>query len=181
MSYLKYIVVEDRFEEMFSYLPDMRNPSSNSSETFKVIFGYGDGKQLNFFLKERSSFVNYPLIWLLYPYKENHFKKYVDLENVSLILAVESTSGISNKERINETFTKILSPLFNNVVELFTKSNIISVTEPYQAIKYANYGEINALRTKEESLSVDIWDAIKVTFNCRINNNCLRPINFKNG
>lgn len=178
MGHIRLIKVEDRFQEMFNLLPSMAGINANSSDLFDVTFGYGDNKQLNFFLNERKDFVNYPLIWLLYPYKERHTRKYVELEKVSLILAVETITGLTNKERIDQTFTKILFPLFDNISELFMKSNTIHTGVYYDVIKYPNYGEINQLRTKEESFSVDVWDALKVTFDCEINNNCLRPIKF---
>lgn len=170
------IIVEERFEEMFSVLPKMKRKSDPAEALgFSIQFGFGDDKELNSFL-QRQGGRPYPLIWLLYPFKERHLEKRVELRDVTLILAVETTADKTNAERFNDTFKPILFPLYNNILWLFEKSNIIKVHNYYDVIKYPNYGELNVLRTKEESKTTDIWDALKLNFNCEINNACFRNL-----
>lgn len=174
MNTTNMIIVENRFKEMFNLLPTQ----TNGTVTKKPVFSWGDDKQLNQFLVIRDE-RPYPLIWLIYPLKERHLINRVELKNVSLILAINNDNeALSNEERMVLTFEKYLIPLYNNILKLFKKSNIIYVGNHYDIIKFPNYGELNVLRTKEEEKTLCVWDAIKVTFDCSINANCLNQITF---
>ena len=104
------LVVEKRLEEIFCYLPEMTSLSGGTNHP--VRFGYGDKKELNSFLKNRSLDKVYPLIWLLYPYTENHSNTDVEVTNATFILAMSTNAQMENKERIEKTFGKVLLPLF---------------------------------------------------------------------
>lgn len=172
------IIIEDRLREMFEYLPNMSRFDNTGS--FKPKFQFGDGKELNAFLDstriEKTD--PYPLIWLLYPQKEVHSTNRVKVNNMTIILAVKTTPDKMNEERFEKVFKPILFPLADNIFELFKKSNTIDTVVDYDVIKYPNYGELNTLRTKEQNFTTDIWDALRITFNANINNNCLRQLNF---
>jgi len=162
------IIVEERLEEMFNTLPMIQT----SNGDFQPIFMYGDQKELNAFLKTSiGSDKPYPLIWLVYPYEENHTRTHVDIQRLSLILAVETNNAMLNPERMENTFKTVLVPLWNNIRHLFNASGTIDVNQEYDIIKFPNYGE-----TDTESESIDVWDALKVTFKCKINNYCLKQI-----
>jgi len=165
----KTIIVEDRLTEMFSMLPPMNG--------FEVVFGCGDNKELQVFLKEKAADSDpYPLIWLVYPYVENHLRTKVELNKLTFILAVETNKSMLNKERIDETYKKILFPLLDNIKSLFTRANIMNVKDEYTIIKFPNYsGDDNDTLS---SYTTANWDALKVTIDCTINNVCLRPITF---
>lgn len=172
------IVIEDRFEEMIEYLPSMTRADGTGS--FKPTFGFGDGKELNAFLQRTEGDTEdpYPLIWMLYPQEEIHTVNTVKLNSVSFILAVKTTTDKLNKQRFDETFRPVIFQLVDNLLELFKKSNTISTIKDHKLTKFPNYGELNVLRTREQFFTTDIWDAVKVVFNCEINNNCLRVIKF---
>lgn len=167
------IVVEDRFTEMFEYLPSMKGPREL---LFKPTFMYGDEKQLLDFLKQnKSGESKYPLIWLVYPYTEKHKRSLVSFSNLSLVLAVETNSVMLNPERMKQTYAKVLIPLFNNIKECFSKANIVSNLSEYDVVKFPNYSEDKG----ENNEATYVWDALKVTFDGSLNSNCLQPIKFK--
>lgn len=163
------IIVEDRFEEMFSYLPTING--------FGVTFSGGDNKELGAFLELKGKAAEtYPLIWLVYPYTEKHGLKVVELERISFILAVRTNKVMLNDQRIKETYKGLLIPLLKNIKILFDRANIISVNDEYSVVKFPNYsGDDN---NSKSSFTTDPWDALKVTFSCSINSVCLRPIQF---
>lgn len=166
------IVVEDRLTEMFAYLPEMENSKGVS---FKPTFMYGDQKHLLDFLRQNSGKSVYPIIWLLYPFKEDHTRSAVEFTGLSLVLAVETNSSMLNAQRMKETYAKVLIPLFDNIKKCFNNANISNSSDEYEIIKYPNYAETTAGTENEATY---IWDALKVTFDGKLNSNCLRPIYF---
>ena len=82
---------------------------------------------------------------------------------------------MQNKERMQETFGKILMPLLFNVREAFKKANIVNINNEYEVIKYPNYSESDVA---QKSGTVVVWDALKVSFSLIIMDTCLRPIKF---
>ena len=168
----KSIVLENVLEELFSYLPEM---SFDNEVTYPVSFGYGDEIELNLWLSTREENDPYPLIWLLYPFKENHTDTKLEVENVSFILAIETNNTMQNAERIAETFGKVLMPLFFNFRSAFKQANIISTKKEYELVKHPNYSKSAA---REESGTIAIWDALKVTTSFTVMDTCLREIKF---
>lgn len=169
----KPIVIEKRLEQIFSYLPKMKN---DANVEFTPTFMYGDEKQLLDFLRQtKVQASNYPLIWLVYPLQETHERSQVSFTNLTLVLAVETNSTMLNKQRLNETYEKVLMPLFGNIKEAFTKANISNNPKEYEVSKWPNYSK-NTDST--ENKAPYIWDALKVTFSGYLNSNCLQQIYF---
>ena len=168
------IIIEDKFEAIFGYLPDMKY--DDSSPAFPVIFKYGDKDELMAFLKSTQADANkpYPLIWLVYPYLEKHLKTRVELKSVSLILAVDTAKEHLNPERIQLNYKTILMPLYANIVKVLTKANIINMKHEFDIIKHPNYSQEDS--DGKESKTTDRWDALKVTFNCSMIDTCLKQI-----
>ena len=169
----KIIVVEERLAEIFETLPAYIDDKGNE---FKPLFKFGDNKELLAFLKQNEGSKSpYPLIWLVYPYEENHQRTHVQIDNMDLILAVETNSEMFNEERFETTYKDVLFPLYDNIRTLFDQANIISTDDTYRVVKYPNYGNLEGT----ENETVDIWDALKMTFNCQITNWCFNaPIIF---
>jgi len=166
------IIIENRFDEIFSYLPQMQNASGI---LFSPTFMYGDQKQLLDFLRQNSKGESkYPLIWLIYPYNEKHKRSYVEFSGLSLVLAVETNTSMLNSQRMKETYAKVLIPLFDNIKKCFSIANIVNVPDVYDIVKFPNYSE----DAGEENETTYVWDALKVTFDGKINSNCLQPIIF---
>lgn len=175
MSVIKEtIVVEDKFREIFSYLPNM---AGEDAEEYPVIFKGGDQKELIAFIKAQTGGDSpYPLIWLIYPFIEVHSRTKVTLENISFVMAVETNQEMSVEERLEETYKKILLPLFDNMKDLFRRANIFNTDEVYSVIKYPNYSG-DEDDGEERTKVTDIWDAIKITFSCSIIDACLNKKN----
>lgn len=165
------IVVEDKLKEMIDVLPNMSY--KDETDEFEVWFGFGDEKELNAFLQQ-SADRKYPLIWLVYPYEEAHGFKEVEVKNMTLVLAVDTVASKMNMDRLDTTYREILFKLYGNLVHCFEKSNTIHIDSDYKIVKFPNYGA----EETNNSETVDLWDAMKVVFNCRINDRCLREITF---
>ena len=174
MASSKIIRFEESLGEMFTDLPMMKYEDSNDS--YEVVFGCGDGKELNSFLKlAHRDTPPYPLIWLLYPYTELHKKKEMEVSNCSLILAVQTNSSMQNKERLATTFEKVLYPLLENIKYLFHSANIVSVNDEYTIVKHPNYSHSEE---GSEHAGTLIWDALKVDFDIKLKDTCYRKVNF---
>lgn len=169
MSNLKNIViVEDRLQEMFNILPTV--------QSFQPTFGYGDKKELNAFIKnQRSSRDFYPLIWLLYPYVEDHNKTDVYIDKLDLILACNTNAVDRNEKRLQEAFKKVLYPLADNIVTLFNRANIVNWKTEFKIVKHPNYA---SNESKDEHAGTFIWDALKFTTSLSITDDCLKQIRF---
>jgi hypothetical protein len=177
MSNTKNVIkVEERLAEMFKCLPE--SVSVNGNMRLTPIFGYGDKKELNAFLKIKHTDrtrTPYPLIWLLYPYGENHSKTNVTVNGLSLILATQTNASMGNVERMNKTFNKVLFPLLDNINKLFIRANITSYNEEFELTKYPNYSDNESA---DEHAGIFIWDALKVDLDLTITDDCLKSIRF---
>jgi len=172
----KIIVLEDKLEEIFSYLPRMKYIATSQLD-HKVVFGSGDKKALNVFLKIKGKGDSpYPLIWLLYPYEETHNRTNLSVDKVTLVLAVPTNQSMQNKQRLNETYKKVLFPLFDNLVYCLEHANIVNIAREFKVVKYPNYSDEQS--SSEESAGTFVWDALKVNFQITIRDTCLKPIIF---
>jgi len=176
MGVIKQIIVfEDKLEEIFSYLPRMKYTDANLLD-YKVVFGSGDKKALNVFLKTKHKGESpYPLVWLLYPYEETHNKTNLSIDKVTLILAVPTNKSMQNKQRLDETYKKVLFPLYDNMVFALGQANIVNIAHEFKVVKYPNYSDEPL---DDESAGIFIWDALKVNFQITIQDTCLKPIIF---
>lgn len=155
------IVIEDRLNLVLSKLKPVNG--------FQPIFKYGDNKELKAFLrvKAQANKKPYPLIWLVYPFVEEQKKNYVYIDKITLVLATNTNAQMLNDERLVKTYKGILIPLLEDMQKVFMKSNIIFVKdESYKITKFPNYGE------NDQHEQTDIWDALKVTVDMQISNNC---------
>ena len=167
----KTIVVEDRLQEIINYFPEVKSLSGESSH--EVIFGYGDKKELNSFLKVRELSDVYPLIWLLYPYNEKHTNTKVEVTNAVFILAVSTNASMDNKERIDTNFGKILLPLFFKLRTAFKNANIINTNNEYDLVKHPNYSDTDE---GTEHPGTFIWDALRIETDFDLMDTCLKEL-----
>jgi hypothetical protein len=170
------IKVEERLAEMLKYLPE--SVSVNGNMRLTPIFGYGDKNELNSFLKIKHTDrkrTPYPLIWLIYPYGENHSKTDVSIKRLSLILATQTNASMGNVERMNKTFNKVLFPLLDNINKLFIRANITDYNGEFELTKYPNYSDNSG---DDEYAGIFIWDALKVELDLTITDDCLKNIRF---
>ncbi len=170
----KSIVLEDVLDEIFSYLPDMS--FDVGGEQFPVRFDYGDEVDLNHFLANRETSTTYPLIWLLYPYSEKHTRTGLEVGALNFIFAVDTNSSMENRERMQETFGKILMPLLFNFRQVLQKAGVININNNFDVVKHPNYSKTEA---RDENTVIAIWDALKVTTEgFTVIDTCLKEIKF---
>jgi len=156
------IIVENVIEEILKHLPQING--------FDHHFLAGSDYELKKYLATVKK--PYPLIWLLYPMMESYSRTKIEIENISFIIAVNTSIQAFNAERMQESYAKILMPLFSDFVKLMRRNNVLTVTSDIHLTKFPNYSDdiITALENK----SRDRWDAIKIMFNCNIIDNCLK-------
>ena len=165
----KSIIVEDKIKLALSKLPLFINPKTSTEH--KHFFKIGEEDEINAFLKKTNK--EYPLIWLAYPFKEKHSLKKVIVKDLTLILIVEGDVKTFIEDRFDNVFKGILYNVFDNVRYLLDKSQNIKITSEYNLVKFPNYMKINRNASVEGHKAIDVWDAVKVTFDCIINDKCL--------
>lgn len=169
-------LIEDKLEEIFSFLKPLENIDNNQ---FNPYFSSGPEEDLNNFIAQEQNVNIYPLIWLIYPYKEIRNSINVQAQKVRLILAIENSNEMLNKLRLEGSYKKALYPLFFNIRDLFYKAqNIEIIEDEYELIKYPNYGltKQNFYQT-QKSETIAVWDALAIDFSLRINKFCHKLTN----
>lgn len=153
--------------EIFDNLPVMEI----KGKMFAPVFNYGSHADLIKFLrlKRKQTGANkqvYPLVWLETPVtftRQGGTKS----ASINLVLATLSTANLSNRERTSVTFDNTLDPLLNNVIKaLYYDSRTRVDQDTAETTKYFNY------ETDEETGATDIWDAIGLRIDIKINVNC---------
>lgn len=169
----KMLIIEDKLKEIFDQLPLMQN---SAGVEFKLVFRYGDNLELLAFLKNAKGNTSrpYPLIWLLYPYEEIQDRTTVDVTDMVLIIATETNAESNYQQRMEENFKKVLIPLYENIKLAFLRANTIYTSDVYNVTKYPNYGRPE----ENKAEAIDLWDAMRIEFNCSINNSCINTIKF---
>jgi len=100
----------------------------------------------------------------------------LSVDKATLILAVPTNESMQNKERLNETYKKVLFPLYDNMRHCLENANIVNIAKEFKVVKYPNYSDEQS--SGEESAGTFIWDALKVNFQITIQDTCLKPIIF---
>lgn len=168
------IIVEDRLKELFATLPPIIGDNTMS---YLPVYDFGTQEDLIRLLNDfnKQAVKKYPMIWLETPVKQvgESSPVFVDLK---LILATQSNSQLSNRERLEETFKKTLFPLLENVKKSFRMSGFTRTMNPEKNIetKYYNFTDIET----KIGRGTDIWDAIKFESEVRFTDCQLRNINY---
>ena len=168
----KMIVVEDKFKALFDQLPLTTNKVGSE---FKTVFGYGDEKELYSFLDNNRRKLPYPLIWYLHPVEEEHTRTDVQLKDAVLVLATITTTNKTNAQRMETSFKEVLIPLFDNIKTALMRSNVFDVKGQdlgYKVTKFFNYGDEELVKSQ----AIDVWDAMRVRFDCSVNSRCTEQI-----
>jgi len=169
MKQLEFLV-EDKIEEILSFIPPLVNEQGNE---FKHYFSHGPSQDLNSFIAKETEQNVYPLIWLVYPYTETRNDINVTVSNLRLILAVDNSVDMLNKQRLMGSYSKALYPLFFSIQKILTKANNIEVVDnEYRLTKFPNYGEKKHNHDTFDALTTTIWDALAVDFSFKLNKFC---------
>lgn len=161
----KFIVIEDKLQEIVDILEPVTKTINNEDVEFKVHFDTG----LEYDLIERLSVSNdypYPLVFLESGFRENHLRTHVQVDNMTLVIAMKSNKNTSVKNRLEENFKPIILDVANKLRDAFNRANTIYTDDTYAISKFYRYGD------GKENKFPAIWDAIKITFSCKINDKC---------
>lgn len=153
------VEVERILDELFATI----NPYDGNN---KLFFGYGELDELNLYLAQRPKNGDhcYPLLWYNLPNTLQGNKKFVE-GHFDFVLAHNRTYELINDQSFKDIFGKILYPHFSLVMQALTKAGFLldldSEVTKYEYTNYPNYGNPPTHNGKEETMAIDIWDAIK--------------------
>lgn len=159
------IVVEERLLELFDKLPP-------TSDGFKPVYHFGDGIELNQFVKH-NDYAVYPLIYQSsLRCNINTDRDEAVLSPLEFFIAVKTETELNNKERWATSYKNVLQPLYINIQRLFEVSGIIRYeqSQVWQQERFPAYSQTEG---RTESKTIDIIDAIRVSLNCTIENRCI--------
>lgn len=169
------INIEERLIELFETLPAIKY----NGKDYNVSLEVGNDKDLNRFLnsKQKENGVNiYPLVWVQTPIRSDLNNLFSEAP-IRLVIATLTNDNLSNKQRIKTTFKDVLNPTFQNVLTALKQSGFTQIIrDEYIRTNFFNYGTID--NTKH--VTTDIWDAILLETNIRIDSNCLKNIIYGN-
>lgn len=176
------IVPELQLQQLFATIPTYEIETGRNA--LALTYNFGDHKTLLAFLRQRrgKNVPLYPLLWLIMPFREEHFDTDVRGTDFTLILAVNTRKDWFNPQRYNETFRTYLLPYLNLVRQALTKANNITLQALavqdghnvfLRVVKYPNYGDPEDSAGGDRNQATDYWDAIQITFKARFTQNCL--------
>lgn len=157
------IVPLKRLEQLFSLLPA-------TYDGFKPVFHYGDGVELNEFIKANDSAV-YPLIYQTSLNCEiNQLRDEAVMQPLDFFIAVLTNNTADNKKRLDTTYENVLLPLYENIMHLFEVCGIIRMTNVWPIEYYPKYSESP---NRDNNFTIDVIDALRIRMNCTIENTCI--------
>lgn len=156
------LVSEDVLREGFALLPEV---TYTSTENRKPFFDWGTKEEMDRRILNKKSDC-YPLIWLLpskdvYNRQNGHITKKVEL----IVSTLEVKTELFNEQRWKRTYLQVLNPLLENIEYYLNNASNVLLTSDLTVYKFPN----------SES-ATDKWDAMRLSFDIEINNNCLKPI-----
>lgn len=173
-------------EKIIGYILDKNKSVLQSvSPTNAVSYSWGDQQELTSWILAKDDEIagmrafgnlnvaKYPLIWMVTPidgllqHDENLF------ENVTFIICSNTKAEWLNSTREAETMP-MLTDMANLFLEVLTKDKNASIIrwDGHIKVKFRKVYNYSVSKGKE-SETIDIWDAISLTFDLKINTNCL--------
>jgi len=167
------IQLENRFIDVFGTIPIITYKGGN------LVSKYDFGTEhdcLRFLSVNTRPIDKYPLIWLDTTELVLKGKPSRLQSRLKFILAYPTTSELENRERLKESFEKILDILFNNVIIALQQCGFITFknSSNNQFARRFNYSETN----DAESGFPDIWDAIVFSRDVEISDCDTKQINY---
>lgn len=168
-----------------------QNELSVLSPTKSVSYSWGDQQELSQWILTKNDEIaglrtfgkqnksKYPLIWLVTPiegeiqHSENLFEK------ITFIICCNTKAEWLNSTREKETM-QMLTELANLFIEIISsdKNATIIRKDGSNRVKFKKVYNYSVVKndSSDESHTLDIWDAITLTFDLKINNNCLKNL-----
>lgn len=192
------IVPELHIQEIIGLIPTYTLDEDTDRQSLPLTYGFGDHKTLLQELKQRrlNQSPLYPLVWFVMPFDEGHYETAVEVDEITLILAINTRKEWLNPQRYRETFQTYLFPNLELIKQALLKANTFSIfpltqtagrNKYFSVVKRPNYGdpeELDKFDTSQtrnkatENKATDYWDAIQITFKGRFKETCLLPIIF---
>lgn len=175
---------EIRLEDLFATLPQLEYDGRN----YDVLFDFGTQKdlykRLNLERKKISAKGSgniYPLVWMETPITPAGSDNRV-LFKLDLVIAVLTTSEMSNSQRVRDSFMRQLEPVHNNIVTALKKSGftqlirkrVRSSDDDIAYERHFNYGKDN----DTAHATTDIWDALKMSTDLAMSDQCQKNFNY---
>jgi hypothetical protein len=163
------ITVEGTIKEIVETLPNVLTNNVN-----KVNYTFGTTEQIIDYLKQKRNehTTAYPLVMLETPIEASYKFNQIEVSSLTIIIATLSKSSMSNTERLDTTFDKVLFVVKDNLIQALKQSGKTFITsDEIKQTLYFNYGE-------QEHTATDVWDAIKIQIDITIKDKCLRQINY---
>lgn len=169
------IIVERKIEDIVGQIPYI---SMRTDLSRKASFHWGDKKELNRYL-ELTKDNNYPLIWLL-PGADKYNQNGTATRDCVFIIATRETNvDLFNPARYDKSYHLVLNPLTEYLVEGLRTSSISQIVkDEWEVQRFPNYSE-SEHRDENDNVTIDLWDAIKLSCSVQFNNNCLNIIKWQ--
>jgi hypothetical protein len=160
------IVPEVIFMELFKQLP----PIVDSKGSFKPVYHFGDGKELNKFIVSAKKPV-FPLIYQTSMEWSPNPKRQETTGRVEMFIATETKTALYNTERWATSYQNILLPTLNNVHTALIKAGTFASEWDYEITNFPNYGLPE--ETRESNRTLKIIDAIRFRLDITISKQCI--------
>lgn len=180
------IVPEFILQAIFDQLPGIRLNDTTGERAPK--FGHGDRFELTKYLL-RTGDESYPLIWLLSvpPMTDEEHKEggFLCDKLCELVIATRETNkDLLALERFQKSFKYVLAPLCEYVVQGLEASQTTRIHDATQKVgKFTDYSYQEARfpgdADQSDAVTIDLWDAIKLSVKVEFNNNCQNTIKWK--
>jgi hypothetical protein len=170
------IIVEERIREIIEGIPKI---FVNDDVTTKPKFHWGDRYELVKYL-EINKDDSYPLIWLLLGIDNHTERGRLCTRECEFIIATRETDkSLMNDVRFNKSFTIVLNPLLEYILQGLNNSSISRIVEESWSVeRRPDYTE-SYYKNDNDNYTIDLWDALKLTVEVEFNNHCLKTITWQ--
>jgi len=162
---MKIVVIEDVLMKLFYFIPTRIYVQEEKEYTTpKPTYHYGDSKELNNLIVALDHKI-YPIIFQTSTNWDGDSKDPKSETEITLVIATLTSATLLNDQRWATTYKNILLPTLNYILQIFTKSRVISWDGKYSVQNAPNYSETES---KDLDKFVDIVDAIVLTTNIKV-------------
>lgn len=165
------IVAEERLYELFSQIPDING--------FATTYSWGDLEHLGLWLTKKKD--TFPIIYQVSKSEKHHVKRReLETKWVAVLGVINPDISLTNDERWAMSFRDYLNPLASRIAESFLKCGFIEWDGYLDLERFGNYSnDSNALSQKNKSYTIENWDAIRVVADLKINDKCIKTIQWE--
>ena len=167
--------------------------SANQSEflslspTMGISYSWGDMFELSQWILAKDDEISglrafnlpnkskYPLIFMVTPIDGKIMQNENLFEGINFIIACDTKPEWLNQTRETETMP-MLTNVANKFIEVISKDKNATILRKDGILNVKFKKVYNYSVNKKENQTLDIWDAISLTFDLRINNNCLKNL-----